>query len=148
MLIDGLGDDACALGVGVNAVGLVEVFDSGDAVEEEGDEYEVILFSERGEDFHAGALIVCAGIGRGEHACEQDLCAACARAFDDLGEVLARLGGGQAAQDVVCAEFEDDETHVAFERPVETAQAACGRIARNSRVDHFVFKIIAFELFL
>lgn len=148
MLVDGFGDDACAFGVGVDAVGLIEIFDSGDAVEEEGDEHEVVFFGERGENFHAGALVVCAGIGRRVHACEQDLRAACARAFDDPCEVLAHLSWGQSAQDVVCAEFEDDETHVARERPVEAAQATGGRVAGNSRVDHFVFKTVTFELFL
>jgi hypothetical protein len=70
------------------------------------------------------------------------------RAFDHLREVLFHLRSGQAAQDVVCAEFEDDETHVAFERPIETAHAPGSRVAGNSRVDHFVVITVTFELFL
>ena len=63
------------------------------------------------------------------------------RAFargDDLGEVALHVGDRQTAKTVVGAELDDQNPHVALERPVETAEAAGRRVARHAGVDDLV----------
>ena len=47
-------------------------------------------------------------------------------------------GNRQASQTVVGAQLDHENPHVAGERPVQTAQATCRRVARDAGVDHFV----------
>ena len=77
-------------------------------------------------------------IRRRLHAGQHDCDAARLRSGDDLGQILLHAGDGQAAQAVVGAELDDQDPHVAFERPVEAAQAARRRVARDAGVDDLV----------
>jgi hypothetical protein len=99
---------------------------------------------------HGGYLaqVSVAGVSRREHPGEDDAGAAGLRAADDLAQVPARLGDGLAAQVVVGAEFDDDEAHVAGERPVEAAQAAGRSVARNPRVNYLVLVSVSIQLLL
>ena len=56
---------------------------------------------------------------------------------DDRRQVLLHLVDRQTAQAVVGAERDDEDANVALERPVEPAQAAGRRIARDAGIDDF-----------
>ncbi len=60
------------------------------------------------------------------------------RALDDARQVALQLLDRQAAQRVVAAERHDQHAHVAVERPVEPAQPAGRRVARDAGVDDLV----------
>ena len=67
---------------------------------------------------------------------------------DDRRQVLLHLGDRQAAQAVVGAERDDEDAHVALERPVEPAQAAGRRIAGDAGIDHLERVALLVELVL
>ena len=67
------------------------------------------------------------------------------RPLDDLRQVAAQLVDRQAAQAVVAAERDDQHAHVAFERPVEPAQAAGRRVAGDAGVDDLVVEPCGIE---
>ena len=62
---------------------------------------------------------------------------ACARSMI-CDRLLLQLVGRQPAQAVVAAERDDQDAHVAVERPVEPRQAAGRRVARHAGVDDLV----------
>ncbi len=64
------------------------------------------------------------------------------RAFDDLRQVALQLLERQAAQRVVAAERHDQNPDVAFERPVEAAQPAGGRVARDAGIHDLVTQVL------
>ena len=82
------------------------------------------------------ALVVGAHVGQALHAGEQDRDAARLRARRMIvREVPLHLVGRQPPEAVVAAQRDDQDPHVAVERPVEAAQPAGGRVARHARVD-------------
>ncbi len=65
-----------------------------------------------------------------------------------VGEVLLHLGDRQAAEAVVGAEREDEDTHVPLERPVEPAKATGRRVAGHAGIHHLVGIAFLVELVL
>ena len=57
-----------------------------------------------------------------------------------------KSSGGKPAQPVVAAERDDQHAHIAFERPIQPAQAAGRRIARHTGIDHFVVEAFVLQL--
>ena len=52
-------------------------------------------------------------------------------------QVVFHLRRGKATKPVVGAERQDEQPHIAFERPVRAPQAIGRRVSRNAGVDHF-----------
>ena len=133
---DVFGDFLLAFGGGVDAVGLVEFFDSADAFEEEGDEGGLGFFGDFGEDgFVAGDEVGPHVVGH-LHAGYKDLGIGVfgAGAGDDAEQVLFGFLGGNAAQAVVAAKRDDQDVGSFSQRPSDAAQAASGGVAADSGV--------------
>src|SRR5436305_1253826 len=111
--VDRGGDDLRALRVRVNAVFLIQFVAPGDAFEEEGNEHDAVLTRERLEGFVNLRLVFAPRVRRRVHPCEEDLRAARLCALDYLRQVLFSLLDGLPAQEVVRAQLDDDEAHVA-----------------------------------
>ena len=77
-------------------------------------------------------------IGRCFHSRENhlDISRLCTR--DDLCEVLLQTRHWKTSQPVVGAELDDEDLHIARERPLEAIQPSCGGITRDTSVDDFV----------
>lgn len=129
----------------MDAVRLIQRIYTRDAIKKEWDERHLMFAGERLEGFLNLSLVIRARVGRGIHPRQQHLSAARLCALDDLSEVLLHLADGLAAQDVVGSEFENDEAHVAFQRPIDAPQAARAGVARNTRVDDLVLVPVRFE---
>src|SRR4051812_21727435 len=99
IFVDGGGDDARALGVGMEAVLLIQLVAACHAFEEEGDERDLLLFGERLEGVVYLCLVAAAGLARRQHAGEEHADAVRPGARDNLRKVLARLGDRLAAEE-------------------------------------------------
>ena len=125
-----------AFGGGVDAVGLVEFFDSADAFEEEGDEGGFGFFGDFGEEgFEAGGELWAHVVGH-LHAGEEDLDfgVLIAGFFDDAEEVFFGFLWGNAAEAVVSAEGDDEDVGSFCHGPGDAAEAAGGGVAADSGV--------------
>jgi hypothetical protein len=108
---DGFGHDLFSWVVGVDAVALVEGRVAAHAVEEEGDEGDLVLFRELGEDIVKGLCVGRAHAWGDAHSGEEDLTGGvmAADGVDDGLEVVAGAANGDPAEAVVGAEFEDKD---------------------------------------
>ena len=82
------------------------------------------------------------------HAGKNHANTACLGAFDDRRQIALQLGDRQTAQGVVPPECDDEDPHVAFERPIEAAQPARRGIARYPGVDDLERQSFGVEPFL
>lgn len=120
----------------MDAVGLVEFFDSTDAFEEEGDEGDFGFFGDFGEEgFEAGGEVGAHVVGH-LHAGDEDLNFGVFGAgfFDDAEEVFFGFFGRDAAQAVVAAEGDDEDVRAFCHGPRDAAQATGGGVAADSGV--------------
>ncbi len=62
------------------------------------------------------------------------------RALDNVRQVGLQRFRSQSPEGVVSTERHDQDLDVALHRPVQTFEAACGRIAGNAGVDHLVIE--------
>lgn len=132
---DALDDDADALGIGVDAVGLVQLRPGGDPVEEERVEEGAVLRGELRIDRVEGGAVVLAEIGRSAHAGKQHGQLPPGEAGEDLIERFAGDPGVDATEGVVGAKLDDHRIGVVGEGPVETGEAVARRVARHAGVD-------------
>lgn len=132
----------------MSAVRQIQLLTSRHAFEKERHKHNFVFVGESPIRIKDLSLILRAHARRRVHAAEQDLRVRTFRAFDHLVQILAQLADGLTAQDVVRAEFDDDEAHrarVVRERPVDAVQAAARRVAGNSGVDYFVVITVALQ---
>ena len=126
-----------AFGRRMDPVGLVQLRPGGDVLEQEGNERGIEAPGDARMDRVEGLGVVAAEIRRRAHAGNQeaDVGMSRSRAFEDRGEVGLERRGGLAAKHVVGAELDDEDGDRQAQQPVESAQAARRRIARDARVD-------------
>ena len=124
-----------ACGVGVEAVGKVEVTQAGDSVEQERHEVEPAGGGETRVDVGEASRIGRAVRRvRNAHAHEDDARTRALAAFDDHGQVTLRLVEGLATQSVVDAESHDQHVGLFREHSGEASQALGHRVAAHARV--------------
>ncbi len=124
-----------ARAVGVNAVGLVEAPDRGDALEQEGHERDVPPPGQVAEHAREGPSVRLAVVRRKAHPREEDTGAGGTAPPDDLIEVLPHRGHALPPQAVVGPEGDDDDLRPGAEHPVHPAQRAGAGVSADSRVD-------------
>ena len=130
----GVGDDLRAFGGRMDAVGLIQLGDPRDPLEQKRDERHAVFFRQRRIRLVKGERVVDAVVRRRFHARQDHGHATGLRALDDLREVARQFRDRQAAQAVVAAKRDHQNPDVAVERPVETRQTAGRRIARDAGV--------------
>lgn len=130
------GDDFGASGVGVHAVGLVEVGLAADALQKERDEGRVIAFGDAGENGGESGSVVLAHVGRHHHAGNEDARVGVFGA-DFVNDGL-KVGFGdfdvETAQAVIAAEGHDEDGNRLAQQPVEAVQAVGRGVTADSGV--------------
>lgn len=143
-----LGDDLVAAGGGVGAVGLHHAIDAEDALEEEGEEGDVVFMGEQGVGGLELLDVVGAVVGWEGNAGEGDFGAGGFEAGEDLVEVAAGVFDAEAAEAVVAAELDDDDGGVEGEDAVDAVEAVLGGVAADALVDDVVGEAALVEIFL
>jgi hypothetical protein len=119
----------------VDAVVLVEARDASDAFQEEGDQGNVHLPGKAGVHLREAVRVLGAVVRGDLHAEEEDAGSGLLGTADDLPQVVLGLLERQAAEAVVAAEADHDHVRLLREQPVETGEAAGGRVAAHPGVD-------------
>jgi hypothetical protein len=120
----------------MNAVAPVERLDPRHAFEEKRDKRHVVLLRERWIHLMEVDAVDLPEVRRRLHAGKDHLNAARLGPFDDRREVALQLADRKTAQRIVPAERDHEDADVTRERPVQPAQPAGRRIARDASVDH------------
>lgn len=128
-LVNGLGDDPRPFGVRMYAVGLIQRFDSRDAIKEKRDERDLMLLCQRLKSLLNFALVIRTRISRGIHSCQQYCHAAPLGALDNQAQVLLHLADGLPAQEIVRTELKNQKADITFQSPVYASQAARRSVA-------------------
>ena len=132
----------------MDSVALHEVVVAADALEEEGDEGEVVPGGQGGIDGFEFADEGGSVIGREGHAGEDDAGAGGLEGLDHLGEVGLGDGEGETAEAIVAAEFEEDDGGVFGEGHGDAGEAVLGGIAADAEVEDAVGEFAAVEILL
>ena len=135
---DRLLDDLRAGRVRMDAVAVVQMWNSSDAVEKEWHEDDVMRIGQGAECLTEFRRIHRAVVRWCLHPRQNHRDAALLRTTDDPIEVLPHLRHRQPAQAIVGAQLDDEHIDVTVERPVQPAQPARRRVARDAGVHHFV----------
>jgi len=143
-------DGLLAGGVGVDAVGQVEVRVTGDAFEHERNEQGAMAGGDAWEDGGKLGLVLGTHVGRGEHAGDDELGvrALAADGGEDGVEVILGGGGGQAAEGIVAAEGDHEDIDRLAENPCGAAAAAGGGVAADTGIDNAPGKALGAEAVL
>ena len=124
----------------MNAVILHQVLVHRDAVHEELYPGHLELGRQVAVNFLEGLGIPCAVVGRDADAEQDNRSAAGLACFDDGSEISARALGGEAAESVVAAELENDDSGLeALNSTVYAAGATLGCLPANAGVDDPMF---------
>ena len=103
-----LRDDLGTFGGGMNAVRLNRAGNMNEVFVDHGHECGVMLGGEVAEDLFEGLDVVTAVVGGQRDAGKQHFDVSIFESSQHSIQIAARLAGGQAAQSVVAAEFDDD----------------------------------------
>ena len=120
----------------VDAVGLIEFFDTADSFEEEGDEGGFGFLCDFGEEgFEAGGEFLAHVVGH-LHAGDEELDFGVLAAgfFNDSEEILFGFGGGDAAKAIVSAEGDDEDVGSFCHGPGDATEAAGGGVSADPGV--------------
>lgn len=146
-LPDIIGDNFLSFHVWVDAVWLVEFFDSADAFEEEGDKGGFGFFGDFGEEgFELGGKFLAHVVGH-LHAGDEDFNIGIFGAgfLDDAEEVLSGFPGRNPAESVVSAEGDDEDVGSFGHGPGDAAEAAGGGVAADAGIGDGVGKFGGFD---
>ena len=145
---DVFGDDLSAFGGWVNPIRLIEIRDASHAFQEKRDErYAVILGKRRVHAMKFGHVLKTV-VGRCFHPGQDDGDTAPLRALDDRRQVAGQFGSWQTSQAVIAAQCDDQNSHVAVERPIESGQAAGRCITGHPGIDDRVLKTLVVDALL
>ncbi len=136
--VDQLGDQGLAFGGGVDGVALVEAGVSGDAVEKEGDERELIALSQAGIEGGKGFGVFRSHIGGCLHSGEDDadVRSGLTGSVDDALKVDFDLCDFQPTEGVIGTESDDQQVGGSPQHPVDPAHASGRGVAAQTGVDH------------
>src|SRR6266576_7195395 len=67
---------------------------------------------------------------------------------DDLAKLFLCLPHRMTVKNVIPSQFDDHNSHVAIERPVEPLQSGTRGIARDTYIDHFILVAFIVQSFL
>ena len=138
-----IGDAGGAGAGGMDTIGLVQIGHAGHTFQQERNERHPVLAREILKHLTKCARVLFPVVRRRFHADEQHGNASLLRAMDDRLEVVFHLARGQAAKPVVRAQRQNQQPHIALERPVRAPQAVGRRVAGDAGVDDFERRIPA-----
>ena len=145
---EGVGEDVGAFGCGMDAVLLDGVGDVDQVLVDHGDEGGVVLGGEVAEDLVEGIDVVLAVVGREGDAGEQYLYMGGFKSGEHLVEIVAGLVGGQAAETVVAAEFDDYDLRMQEQDGAEAGDGVLGGCAAGTLVVDLVMVAKGVEFLL
>jgi hypothetical protein len=132
------GYDSVACGGGVGAVALHHSWNSEDVLEEEWEQGYVVFVANDGVGVGELFDVVGAVVGGEGDAGEDYFGAAGFEGLDDVVEVGAGVGDGEAAEAVVAAELDYDDGRVEGEDGAEALDSVLGGVAADAFVDDAV----------
>ena len=141
-------DDLRAFFCGVGAVSLEGAGDVDEVLVDHGHERDVVPGGEGAKDAVEVADVVLAVIGWQGDAGDEDTDAGLKQCGDDLVEVLAAFGEGQAAEAVVAAELDDDDGGMETENAGQVGERVGGGGAAGAHVAHRVVIALGIQHFL
>ena len=145
---DCAGDDFGTLDGGVDSVLLDGARDVDEIFVDHGDEGDVMFSGKVAEDLVEGLDVVRAVIRRKGDASEEHLDVCGFEGGEDCVEILLRLIGGQSAEAVVAAEFDDNEGRVSTEDRIYIGGCVLGGGAAGASIFNFVFVATLVEIAL
>ncbi len=134
----------------VHAVGLVEIADAADPLEDKRNKRCMVFFRQRSKDRFKFAVIVPSHIGRHLHAGDDDFRAGIflLDPVDNGLEILAGALNRKTAQAVIGAELKNQNSDAIAHKPIDSTEAAGTGIAALAGVDDFEGPAFGIDLFL
>ncbi len=140
-----VGEELGALGGRVDAVFLNGAGDGVDVGVEHGQQGDVVFRCDEMVGLVEGLDVVGAVVRREGYTGEDDFAAGVKQRGDDGIEVAARIRDGEAAEAVVAAEFDNDDSRVEAQHVLEPVDAVFAGIAADAGVDDFEVVAVAVE---
>jgi len=141
-------DDLRTFGGGMDAVGLDGAGDVDQVFVDHGHEGGVVLGGQFAEELIELPDVLLAVIGRQRDAGEQRFHMSGFESGEHLVEIAARLGERQAAQAVVAAEFDNDDSGMQRQNGAQIGDGVFGGCAAGALIDDFVVKAVSVKVAL
>lgn len=137
---DIFGDALVSFGIGMDAVGQVQIGDSGNPFQKKGDQSKTVFSSKVWENLAKFLGEKRAEIGRQKNPGKNDFHSFLLESDDNLLQISLCRVYGVSAEAVIGAKTKDDDTGVLGKDRIQPVQTLRRSIAADSRVDHSIIQ--------